>query len=146
MAVEPTSLFWSIHKCDRFREYAELASVGSADISFMFWDSDWTVDKLLLVFHQLCKDKAIYIGITESPVWRWKLCREHDSMKAHEDHYENMYVLCVDCGDAMQALEEHTITRMRAILGVADKVLNDAVYRPGPVQGTGVMYLYVCTI
>ena len=44
-------------------------------------------------------DKSIYIGVTESPIWRWELCRDHTDtdMKAHGDHYEKMFVLCV-CG------------------------------------------------
>ena len=152
MAVEATlshpSPFFSIQKCDRFREYAELASMGIEGISWKFWDSDWTLDKLDIVFQQLSRDSAIYIGIAENPVWRWELCREHDitSMKAHADHYETMYVLCVDCCDAMQVLEEHMILHLRAVPGVAEKMLNDAVYRPGPVQGKGIMYFYVCTI
>ena len=43
--------------------------------------------------------KSVYIGVTESPIWRWDLCRDHTDtdMKAHGDRFDNMYVLCVFC-------------------------------------------------
>lgn len=146
------SPFFSIAKCQRFKEYAEVAvsAAGVEDISWRLWDAEWTLDKLDNVFKHICTnlDKSIYIGVTESPIWRWELCRDHTDtdMKAHGDHYEKMFVLCVDCRDCIQVLEEHLLERLRTVPEVCRKILNDPVYRPGPLNRRGVLFLYVCTV
>ena len=138
-AAMPTdSLFFSIAKCQRSKEYAGVAvsAAGVEDISWRLWDADWTLDKLDNVFKHICTnlDKSIYIGVTESPIWRWELCRDHTDtdMKAHRDHCENVFVLCVDCRDCIQVLEEHLLEHVRTVPGVSRNILSDPVYRPGP--------------
>ena len=144
------SPFFSIAKCDRFREYASVAvsASGTSDISWEYWNDDWSMDALQGVIKELSLTKSVYIGVTESPIWRWDYCRSHGEteMKAHSDHYDAMYVLCVDCTECIQVVEELLLQQSRLHPDVCMKILNDPVYRPGPLNRNGVLYLYVCTI
>ena len=145
-----SSPFFTIAKCERFREYASVAisSAGVAGISWKHWNADWTMDALLGVIKEIAESKSVYIGVTESPIWRWELCRDHTDtdMKAHRGHYEKKPVLCVDCRDCIQVFEEHILGQLRTAPRVPKGIPNDPVYRPGPWNRSGVLYLYDCSI
>ena len=49
-----------------------------------------------------------YVGVTESPAWRWTDCRRHETMIPHvERGFTTMYVLHANIGKHITMIEEH---------------------------------------
>ena len=53
--------------------------------------------------------KGVYVGITQSPVWRWSKCQGHSNMLSHSDYYDAMFVLTFDRAETILDLETELI-------------------------------------
>ncbi len=66
---------------------------------------------------------GVYIGVTQSLVWRWSHCQGHNSMMAHRDYYNAMFVLSID--------------RTAAILDLGSELIAHAPANPGELKALG---------
>ena len=59
---------------------------------------------------------SFYIGLTQSPVWRWDKhganSEQHPDMVEHSIRYDKMYVLFCDTAPGAARLERHLIARL----------------------------------
>ncbi len=131
-----------------------------AGIVFVYFLVDWTLREIKSVIMRIAAMEhisAMYIGITESPCWRWRLCdgykvpgtedddEEYDGMKAHARLYDNMYVVTVEWKDPACIMEELAIEFLRGS-EYGHKCKNARVYRTGPVKDGGKYFIYICTV
>ena len=83
-------------------------------IHFKHFQLDWTKDTIFaVVLSVLRKSDRSYIGITESPVWRWSECEGWNDMVAHRNNgFDNMHVICCDKPMCIATLDEMVIDHM----------------------------------
>ena len=110
------------------------------DIHWDLFQNDWTLNKLKQAILDQTMDKAVYIGATASPSWRHSLCKNHDNMRAHSEHYEAMFVLTVDVAACVEVLEERLIELCKEV--AASKVLNDSTCHRDSLPEHGHLFLY----
>ncbi len=98
---------------------------------------------------------SVYVGVTESPAWRWHSCHghnapdrsdgypEYEGMVAHEHKFDRMFVLLVDYGEPTCHMEEWAIEILQGS-EFGSKSANSEIYHRGPVRDDGKYFLYAC--
>ena len=135
---------------DRQQRYVEseqlvISNYDVKNTSWKLFNLDWTLASLKqTVLKQVSGDKAGYIGATQSPSWRHELCRDHETMRPHSDHYDKMFVLTVDVAACVEVLEELLIELCEAT--ASSRILNDVVYHRGSLPEHGHLFLYLCVV
>ena len=116
-------------------------------INWSFFVVDWELHEIVERMRIILEDahtEYAYVGITQSPQWRWCKCRGHNNMKPHDESYDVMHVLCVDRSEAIKAMEEVALEQFQAQTGFKHKLKNAPVYRTGPIPDRVATFLYMC--
>ena len=125
--------------------------IASDEISWHYYLADWDMESIyqtISVILSLPSVRSVYVGITESPIWRWQLCDRHhnDDFRAHKyNGYSRMYIITCERTEPIIAMEEMTVEFAKASRW-SDKVRNSSRYVSGPVNAQSVMFLYCCTM
>ena len=116
------------------------------DINFSLFNFDLAFGEILTKALAVANSSDfVYVGITQSPAWRWSDCWGHGSMSPHNDRFERMFVLCLASGWVAVVVEEHLILRLKEHYVRNDrKVLNSQNYRSGPVHKSDRYFVYIC--
>ena len=92
--------------------------------------------------------RCIYVGVTRSPSWRWRLCRgytpEPDSEPTQPqcDRFDVMYPVVVEHGGAIEALENHMYSFLWSEF--PGEVVNSRTYHAGSIVDNATYFLYFC--
>ena len=89
--------------------------------------------------------KGVYIGVTQSPVWRRSKCQGYNNMLSHSEYYDAMFVLTFDRGKTILDLEteliQHAFDNRGALAGC--KLDNRIGGGTGTVRLAWALALYV---
>ena len=124
-------------------------------IDWTMFNDNWTWPELVGSVLALAKMEEVcdvYIGISQSCIWRWEDCHGHqfaDSsspVKGHAYRFDRMYPLTADWSEPIVVMEEDLIAELQAMKPWGVKSCNDKIYRQGPVVAGAKYFLYACVI
>ena len=115
------------------------------DWSLFIQDWDWAEIKttaVMLLFDD-CTE-SIYVGITASPIWRFRLCEDHgdEGFVPHYLKYDRMVVLVLERTEAIIEMETMLVDEL-SMHGEGFKLKNKTNYVRGPIRSK-IAFLYLC--
>ena len=115
------------------------------DWSFLTVDWEWAAIKTTATMFTLDDyTESIYVGITMSPIWRFRLCEDHwnEEFVPHYFKYDRMVVLVLERIEAIIEMESMLVDEIR-MHAEGFKLQNKTNYVTGPIRSK-IAFLYLC--
>ena len=140
-------LFMPMSARQRLKDDHVILTAGDPEVDWSRFMNDWTWSEVVGTAQSLVNSPRVaraYVGITSSPLWRWKLCEGHhnDDFAAHCYTYDEMAVLTADYADPIKEMESMLVDELTSTAN-GWKVQNKTNYVTGPV-GAQKLFLYMC--